>query len=73
MEKNGKRRSLADNRAVESTVASKRGKKKEDVVELMQEDEFIEVTPKSIRLRKRELDSSKRASERKREKLLNAS
>ena len=42
MEKNGKRRSLADNRAVESTVASKRGKKKEDVVELMQEDEFIE-------------------------------
>ncbi|MBN2010837.1 translational GTPase TypA [candidate division KSB1 bacterium] len=37
-------------------------------IEFIAEDELVEVTPKNIRLRKMELDSSKRAVARKREK-----
>ena len=38
-------------------------------IEFIAEDELVEVTPKSIRLRKRELDAGKRASARKKEQL----
>lgn len=38
-------------------------------IEFIAEDELVEVTPKSIRLRKMELDANKRASARKKEKL----
>jgi GTP-binding protein len=38
-------------------------------IEFIAEDELIEVTPKNIRLRKMELDSRKRASARKVEKV----
>jgi GTP-binding protein len=37
-------------------------------IEFIAEDELVEVTPKSLRLRKRELDASKRAVSRKKEK-----
>ncbi len=37
-------------------------------IEFIAEDELVEVTPKSIRLRKMELDQNKRLSERKKEK-----
>jgi GTP-binding protein len=37
-------------------------------IEFIAEDELVEVTPKSIRLRKMELDQNKRASQRKKEK-----
>ncbi len=37
-------------------------------IEFIAEDELVEVTPKSIRLRKMELDAGKRASARKKEK-----
>ncbi|MCZ6820119.1 MAG: translational GTPase TypA, partial [Calditrichaeota bacterium] len=39
-------------------------------IEFIAEDELVEVTPKSIRLRKMELDAGKRASARKKEKAL---
>ena len=38
-------------------------------IEFIAEDELVEVTPSSIRLRKMELDAGKRASARKKEKL----
>ena len=37
----------------------------------MPEDELVEVTPKSIRLRKIELDENKRLSQRKKDKITN--
>ena len=37
-------------------------------IEFIAEDELVEVTPKSIRLRKMELDQNKRLSQRKKEK-----
>ena len=37
-------------------------------IEFIAEDELVEVTPLSIRLRKMELDQNKRASQRKKEK-----
>jgi len=38
-------------------------------IEFISSDEFIEITPKNIRLRKMELDTNKRASKKKKEKL----
>ena len=38
-------------------------------IEFISNDEFVEVTPQSIRLRKMELDPNKRASKKKKEKL----
>jgi len=38
-------------------------------IEFISSDEYIEVTPKNIRLRKMELDTNKRASRKKKEKL----
>ena len=40
-------------------------------IEFISNDEFLEVTPQSIRLRKMELDPNKRASKKKKEKLAN--
>ena len=37
-------------------------------IEFIAEDELVEITPLSIRLRKMELDQNKRASQRKKEK-----
>ena len=37
-------------------------------IEFIAEDELVEVTPQSIRIRKMELDENKRASQRKKEK-----
>jgi GTP-binding protein len=39
----------------------------DQAIEFIAEDELVEVTPKSIRLRKMELDADKRASARKRQ------
>ena len=38
-------------------------------IEFIAEDELVEVTPKSIRLRKMELDENKRLSQKRKEKL----
>ena len=40
-------------------------------IEFIAEDELVEVTPKSIRLRKIELDENKRLSQRKKDKITN--
>ena len=40
----------------------------DQAIEFIAEDELVEVTPKSIRLRKMELDAAKRAVQRKKEK-----
>ena len=41
-------------------------------IEFIAEDELLEVTPKSIRLRKMELDANKRASDHRKAKYANS-
>ena len=44
----------------------------DQAIEFISEDELVEVTPKSLRLRKMELDQNKRHSQKKKEKLSEA-
>ena len=43
----------------------------DQAIEFIAEDELVEVTPLSLRLRKMELDQNKRLSQRKKESMLN--
>ncbi len=61
------RSSTSDNTVV---LRSPRRLSLDQAIEFIAEDELVEVTPKNIRLRKMELEANKRASSRKREKML---
>jgi len=51
------------------TLRSPRQLSLDQFIEFIAEDELVEVTPQSIRLRKIELDENKRLSQRRKEKL----